>query len=115
MPGRRAIKDVGKVEYPQRLSALRKAKGLTQAQLCEELGIKVNAYREWEMGRRRPELESLIMLAEYYGVSMDYLLGLEHVTLAASQAGDPLADLSDEARQSVYEFIEFVRQRDKKK
>lgn len=103
------------MDYPQRLAELRKKKGFTQGELCEELGIKVNAYREWEMGRRRPELESLIKLAEYYGVSMDYLLGLEHVTLAASQAGDPLADLSDEARQSVYDFIDFVRQRDQKK
>lgn len=99
----------------KQLLELRTKKKLSQAELAQELGISRVTYANWEIDRRRPELNSLIQLADYYDVSVDYLLERENVVVAASQAGDFLADLNDEARRSVEDFIEFVHQRQKNK
>jgi transcriptional regulator with XRE-family HTH domain len=99
----------------QMLNELRKSRGLSQQALCEKLNLSRGTYSLWETGKRRPELDSLIRLADFYGVSVDYILGREGVTAAASKVGDPMADLPDDARQSVEDFIEFVRKRNKKK
>ncbi|MGE5544680.1 MAG: helix-turn-helix domain-containing protein [Bacillota bacterium] len=93
-----------------RLVELRKKKGLSQAALSKQLGINRSTYAEWEIGRRRPELDSLIKLAEFYGISTDFILGLDRASRAAGH-DDSLSDLPEEARKSVEEFIEFVRNR----
>ena len=56
-----------------RLLELRKKKGLSQTALSQQLGINRSTYAEWETGRRRPELDSLIKLAGFYGTSTDFL------------------------------------------
>lgn len=94
-----------------RLVELRKKKGLSQAALSEKLGINRSTYAEWEIGRRRPELDSLIKLAEYYNISTDFILGLDRAAVAAGLNDDSLSDLPEEARKSVKEYIEFVRKR----
>ncbi len=99
------------MDIGSRLIELRKKQGLSQAALSQQLGINRSTYAEWEIGRRRPELDSLIKLAEFYKVSTDFILGLDKATLAASRSDDPLADLPEEARKSVEEFIDFVRKR----
>lgn len=54
---------------------LRKEKGLTQDELCSALGITRTAYNSWENGSSKIKSDVLIMLADYYNVSIDYLLG----------------------------------------
>lgn len=95
----------------QRLVELRKNRRLSQAAFSDELGLNRATYAQWELDRRRPELDSLIQIADYYGVSVDYVLGREGVTAAASRSDDPLSDLPEDARKSVVEFIDFVRKR----
>lgn len=58
-----------------RLKELRKAKGLTQHQLANELGISQQAYARYEKGDREPKISTLIKLADYFDVSVDYLIG----------------------------------------
>lgn len=99
----------------ERLVELRKRRGLSQQEISDTLQVSRGTYSLWETDKRRPELDSLIALADFYGVSVDYLLGRETQTLAASRFDDPMIDLSDEARKSVEEFIEFVRKKNKKK
>jgi transcriptional regulator with XRE-family HTH domain len=99
----------------ERLVELRKRRGLSQQEISDTLQVSRGTYSLWETDKRRPELDSLIALADFYGVSVDYLLGREAQTLAASRFDDPMIDLSDEARKSVEEFIEFVRKKNKKK
>lgn len=60
-----------------RLKELRKAKGLTQTQLANELGIPVNTYSNYERGDREPKLATWQKLADYFDVSVDYLIGHE--------------------------------------
>lgn len=50
--------------------------GYTQKQLGEYLGISQNTYSQYEIGVLNYPVDVLIRLAEFYGVSVDYLLGL---------------------------------------
>ena len=59
----------------ERLKKSRKSMGKTQRDLAEYLGISERGYQNYEMGKREPSLEVLIQLAEYFGVTTDYLLG----------------------------------------
>ena len=62
-----------------RLKALRKRKGLSQEDIAPKVGVKYGTYRNWEQGVRDPGTEALIRLAEFFGVSVDYLLGQSEV------------------------------------
>lgn len=57
------------------LKKLRESKGLTKKQTALELGISERAYITYEYGEREPKLETLQKLADFYGVTTDYLLG----------------------------------------
>lgn len=59
----------------QRLLYLRQQKKKTQADLASLLGVTRQAYGYYEKGEREPDTESLNMLADYFEVSVDYLLG----------------------------------------
>lgn len=57
------------------LKELRLKRQLTSEQLCERLGIKGGSYRNYERNDRKPDYDTLVKLADYYGVSTDYILG----------------------------------------
>ena len=54
---------------------LRKARGLSQEALAGALGISYSAYRRYESGEREPDASTLWKIADYYTVTVDYLLG----------------------------------------
>jgi uncharacterized HTH-type transcriptional regulator yobD len=56
------------------LRKLRKAHGLTQLALQMETGIEQALLSKFETGERIPPTESLLVLADYYKVSIDYIL-----------------------------------------
>ncbi|SMB91711.1 DNA-binding transcriptional regulator, XRE-family HTH domain [Thermanaeromonas toyohensis ToBE] len=60
----------------QRLAALRKEKGLSQAQLAKLLNMGQSTIAMYEKDKRRPDAETLRRLAEFFQISVDYLLGL---------------------------------------
>ena len=60
-----------------RLRALRRARGLTQAEVAGHFGLTQQAVAKWEAGRSFPEPPLLARLAEWFEVSAGYLLGLE--------------------------------------
>lgn len=61
--------------FGERVKSLRKSKGLTQAQLAIILGIKERMLRHYEKGGHKPDYEGLIKIADFFGVSLDYLTG----------------------------------------
>lgn len=60
-----------------RLKELREQKKITQTQLAKEINIHMITYTRYENGLREPNLETLIKLANYYGVTLDYLVDRE--------------------------------------
>ena len=64
----------------EKLFKLRKDRGLSQEKLAEQLNISRQAISKWESGTAVPELEKLIIISNYFGVSVDYLLKEEQET-----------------------------------
>lgn len=60
--------------YLERLSELRKRKGLTQAQLAERMGVEQPTIGRWETGKREPDLRQLLDLAKHLDVEPGALL-----------------------------------------
>lgn len=63
------------IKLAERMQELRKEKEKTQKDMAEFLGITLRAYQNYEGGGRRPNLESLEVLADFFGVTIDYLVG----------------------------------------
>ena len=63
-------------EFNERLKELRTLKNLSQEQLAKETGISSTAICYYETGQRVPNANVIIVLAKYFNVSSDYLLGL---------------------------------------
>lgn len=58
-----------------KLKELREKKGLLQKDVANYLKIARNTYSQYEIGAREPDIITLISLADYFGVSIDYLVG----------------------------------------
>lgn len=58
----------------EKLTALRRGRGLSQEQLAEKLGVTRQSVSKWESGAALPELNKLVALSEFFDVSVDYLV-----------------------------------------
>jgi len=61
--------------FGERITELRKSKNLTQKEFAEILNITERAYQNYEYDSRHPNYEGLIYIADYFNVSLDYLVG----------------------------------------
>ena len=61
----------------ERLKMLRSARGVLQKDIAALLGIDRTTYVKYEKGVSEPSIETLLKLADYFGVSVDFLLGRE--------------------------------------
>ena len=78
-----------------RITEVRQQKNLTQADVAQRLGITRQTYSSYETGKRQMNFETLCMLADFYKLSADYLLGRQ----------DALPSfLSDEERDMVAQY-----------
>ena len=57
-----------------RLKELRKKKGVSQLRLATELNLNQNSISRYENGEREADYQTLILFADYFNVSIDYLL-----------------------------------------
>lgn len=64
--------------FGQRVKELREEKGLSQEALAELLQVSKGIISYWETGKSEPKGNSLIKVAKFFGVTTDYLLGLEN-------------------------------------
>ena len=64
------------MEMKNVLKTLRKTRGYTSAKdFCKAIGISFSTYQNYESGSRVPTVEMLVKIADFYGVSVDYLMG----------------------------------------
>ena len=62
-------------QFSERLTALRKQKGISQAAAAKELNVALRGLQNYEYGNAEPRLSILVRMADFYGVSIDYLAG----------------------------------------
>ena len=64
------------MNYADRIRALREDRDKTQAEIAQLLKVGQRTYCDYELGKTRIPVDSLIVLAKLYNVSMDYICGL---------------------------------------
>ena len=69
--------------FCQKLSALRRSRGITQRQAAADLQISQALLSHYETGAREPGLPFICRACDYYGVSADELLGRESASIAS--------------------------------
>lgn len=99
------------------LKQLRKEKGLSQTDLADYLQITRGSYSNYETHKRSPDYTTLIKLAKFYEVSLDYLL--EETTIRSYAhmdkqlknlaKDDPLSTISEENQKKVLEYIQLLQ------
>lgn len=62
------------MEFQERLYSLRKGRGVSQEELANVVGVSRQAVQKWESGTSTPDIQNLSALADYFGVSLDYLV-----------------------------------------
>lgn len=104
---------------------LRQARGLTQEELAKQLRVSRSRIGMYETGERQPDFDTLEMIADYFNVDIDYLLGRTDKTTIVPESYYLNADakdyaqflfdnpeyrvLFDASRKVKKEDIEFVR------
>ena len=99
------------------LKFLRKQRNLLQKDVSKYLNISVSTYCNWENGKFEPDQESLSKLADFFGVSADYLLGRDEKSPLAKQGGrgvkipvygEIAAGIPIEAIEDIIDFEEIT-------
>ena len=65
------------MKFGEKLQLLRKARGLSQEALAMQVGVTRQAVSKWELGDATPDLDNVVTLSRFFGVSTDYLLLME--------------------------------------
>ena len=68
-----------KIIVSERIKELMKEENLTQVALAEKAGIKQNTISAWLLDKKEPCIRSLWLLADYFNVSVDYLIGRKDI------------------------------------
>lgn len=100
------------MDFSLRLKELREKKHLSQKQLAIELGVGIGTVGMWESSARIPPAKRLQDIGNYFGVSVDYLLGRQETTPEERAAGasttrkESITPIEDEM---LYVFREIGR------
>lgn len=104
--------------FAEILKTLRKGKSLSQVEFAQAFNISKGTIAMWETGKRQPDYDTLQKLADFFSVSVDYLLGREDEkkepeSMNASELNDRifnvLRDLPEEKKEDVLNYLEFLR------
>ena len=66
-------------DFSQRIKLLRKEKKLKQQELADQFSVKLRTYQGYEYGESYPEVAKLIAIADFFDVSLDYLVGRSEI------------------------------------
>ncbi|WP_445952179.1 helix-turn-helix domain-containing protein [Thermodesulfitimonas sp.] len=112
-------------ELARRLKELQESRGLTRREVAQGAGIDYTAYNKYEAGLRGVKPDTLVRLADFYGVSVDYLLGREKSpndaeTIRRIRIREGIemalraAEIPEDAREEVARNIESIIEMTKK-
>lgn len=101
----------------QKLKDLRKERKKTQQEVASDLGINRSTFNGYEQGISEPDLKTVIRIADYFGCSVDYLLGhqttnilqLELLTGPQRELFELLKTLDEKEAYSVIGYIGHMR------
>ena len=79
--------------FGTRLKELRKKNGYTQVTLAEKLGVSKGTIAMWEVGKRKPDFETLCILSELFDVRTDYILGQSDDDSSATLSAEAIKKL----------------------
>ena len=88
--------------FSERIRILRKEAGLTQAQAAQKVGLSSRGFQDLELGAN-PRGDTLVSLADFYGVSLDWLMGRTDVRAVNAPGGGPAHRIILEAEVEVPE------------
>ena len=63
------------IQIANRIKELMQTEGLNQSKLGEKIGVRQNTISAWLLGKKEPCIRSLWLLADYFDVEIDYLVG----------------------------------------
>ena len=92
-----------KLKLCENIRKLRKEKGLTQEKLAEILAVSVGAVSKWENGNNTPDIETLAILADFFDISIDALLGYD---LSSKKIKDIIEDINSKVGQHMFDEAE---------
>lgn len=106
------------MSYFERISELMQEQGVTAVKLAAAVGVSTGNITDWKKGRSKPSSDAIAKLAEYFGVTSDYLLGLSdsrypRESLALS-SDIPYDELPWEDVKQIRDFIVFLKEQHKK-
>ena len=88
----------------ERLKDLRKANKISQQGLSNEIGVSRSTIAMWETGKSEPANDDLNRIADFFGVSLDYLLGrsnIKNIAEGVSHAVEVLSSPPDKINASI--------------
>lgn len=91
-----------------RLQELREARGIKQLTLAKDLGVKQSTVSGWEHDRRQMDHQTLVKLAEYFDVSIDYILKRDEAAPENEKAPDTAEAVSEAKEFSVEEATQLL-------
>ena len=109
---------MGKIELGKRIRVMRSSRGLTQAQLAEQIGVSSSTIAMYEIGKRVPDMDTVEALADIFNVPRGYLMyGEDGIAddrdrdrLEALHQNPQLGLLFDRARTMKKEDVDFLVQ-----
>ncbi len=97
----------------ERLIRLREEKKLTKKDIAEFLKIDQSTYGKYELGKRQPDYDTLLKLADFFDVSVDYLLCRSNIRKLDNETKTShnldISSLPEEAIKQVEDYIDYVK------
>ena len=99
------------------LKQLRLEKGFSQMEMANELNMPQSTYQQYEAGINEPKFSTLIQIADYFDVSIDYLIGRTNIREPWDGKGDRVsAEIAflknSQARQALLTLLREIRSED---
>ena len=97
-------------EFAKIFKRLRQERELSQSKLAEQLGLSKSAVIMYERGDRRPDFETAELIADFFNVDMNYLLGYsDKITRLSGDQTDPSSGAFVEVKAEELELLKAYR------